>query len=150
MKCWVSFAWEDVEVLINEFHVAVSSDIDLKATLDQMDKQKKMIAKFETERLQYKTRIKELSDEMAMMQGRELQGSDEDSPDQLSEIDRQQELMANISMKNKHIKRLLRDIEVTKISQGNTQKVLSCETISETGRTIIILSSCHQRTEDKR
>lgn len=91
---------------------SVSSDIDLKATLDQMDKQKKMIAKFETERVQYKTRIKELTDEMAMMQGRELQGSDEDSPDQLSEIDRQQELMANISMKNKHIKRLLRDIEV--------------------------------------
>jgi centrosomal protein CEP290 len=47
-----------------------------------------------------------------MMHGRELQGSDEDSPDQLSEIDRQQELMAKISAKNKHIRRLLRDIEV--------------------------------------
>lgn len=79
-----------------------------------MDKQKKLIAKFETERGQYKTRIKELTDEMSMMQGREFQGSDEDSPDQLSEIDRQQDLMANISMKNKHIKRLLRDIEVNK------------------------------------
>jgi hypothetical protein len=93
---------------------AASSDIDLKSTLEQMDKQKKLIAKFETERGQYKTRIKELTDEMSMMQGREFQGSDEDSPDQLSEIDRQQDLMANISMKNKHIKRLLRDIEVNK------------------------------------
>lgn len=92
---------------------SVSSDIDLKSTLEQMDKQKKQIAKFEVERVQYKTRIKELTDEMAMMHGRELQGSDEDSPDQLSEIDKQQELMANISMKNKHIKRLLRDIEVS-------------------------------------
>lgn len=72
-----------------------------------------MIAKFDAERVQYKTRIKELSDEMAMMHGRELQGSDDDSPDQMSEVDRQQELMSNISMKNKHIKRLLRDIEVT-------------------------------------
>lgn len=77
-----------------------------------MEKQKKLIAKYEAERVQYKTRIKELSDEMAMMQSREMQGSDEDSADQLSEIDRQQELMSNISMKNKHIKRLLRDIEV--------------------------------------
>lgn len=77
-----------------------------------MEKQKKAIAKFETERVQYKARIKELTEEMAMTQGRDLQGSDEDSPDQLSEIDRQQELMSNISMKNKHIKRLLRDIEV--------------------------------------
>lgn len=92
-------------------HSPVSSDIDLRSTLDEMEKQKRMISTFETERSQYKTRIKELSDEMSMIQGRELQGSDEDSPDQLSEIDRQQELMANISMKNKHIKRLLRDIE---------------------------------------
>jgi hypothetical protein len=96
---------------------SVSSDIDLKATLEQMEKQKKQIAKFEIERVQYKTRIKELTDEMAMMHGRELQGSDEDSPDQLSEIDRQQELMSNISMKNKHIKRLLRDIEVSSCFQ---------------------------------
>lgn len=91
----------------------MSSDIDLKSTLEQVEKQKKSIAKFEMERMQYKSRIKELTDEMAMMHGRELQGSDEDSPDQLSDIDRQQELMANISMKNKHIRRLLRDIEVS-------------------------------------
>lgn len=93
----------------------MSSDIDLKATLELVEKQKKLISKHETERIQYKTRIKELTDEIAMIHGRELQGSDEDSPDQLSEIDRQQELMANISMKNKHIKRLLHDIEVGSI-----------------------------------
>ena len=94
------------------FNFQVSSDIDLKSTLEQIEKQKKLIAKFETERVQYKTRIKELSDEMAVAHGRDIHGSDEDSPDQMSEIERQQELMANISMKNKHIKRLLRDIEV--------------------------------------
>lgn len=91
----------------------VSSDIDLKSTLEQLEKQKKMISKFETERVQFKARIKELTEENAMTHGRELQGSDEDSPDQLSEIDRQQELMSKIGMKNKQIKRLLRDIEVS-------------------------------------
>lgn len=103
----------------NLLSISVSSDIDLKSTLEQMEKQKKQIVKFEAERVQYKTRIKELTDEMAMMHGRELQGSDEDSPDQLSEIDRQQELMSNISMKNKHIKRLLRDIEVRLMTGGS-------------------------------
>ncbi|CAO1401032.1 unnamed protein product [Diamesa serratosioi] len=86
-------------------------DIDLKATMEQLERQKKLIGKYEMERTQYKTRVKDLTEEMALMHGREMQGSDEDSPDPLSEIDRQQELMGNISMKNKHIKRLLRDIE---------------------------------------
>lgn len=124
-------------------HLAVSSDIDLKSTLEQMEKQKKMISKFEAERIQYKTRIKELSDEMSMMQGRELQGSDEDSPDQLSEIDRQQELMSNISMKNKHIKRLLRDIEKLE-EQSSTHLHIIKEfkaNIDDAGEKIKILES---------
>lgn len=108
-------------IVLTQLSLTVSSDIDLKATLEQLEKQKKAISKFEMERVQYKARIKELTEEMTMTQGRDLQGSDEDSPDQLSEIDRQQELMANISMKNKHIKRLLRDIEVR-----NKLKSLNC------------------------
>ena len=72
-----------------------------------------MIIKYEAERVQFKTKIKELSDEITIMHGREIHGSDEDSPSQLSEIDRQQELLGKISAKNKHIKRLLRDIEVS-------------------------------------
>lgn len=40
-----------------------------------------------------------------------LGSENEDSENPLSEIDKQNELMSNISMKNKHIKRLLRDIE---------------------------------------
>lgn len=82
--------------------------------MDQIDKQKKIISKYEVERAQFKSKIKELSDEIAMIHGRDLHGSDEDSPDQLSEIDKQQELMGKISAKNKHIKRLLRDVEVCK------------------------------------
>lgn len=95
-------------------HSTASSDIDLKSTLDQFEKQKKLLIKYEAERLQFKAKIKELTDEIAMMHGRELQGgsNDEDSPDQLSENEKQEELMEKISSKNKHIRRLLRDIEV--------------------------------------
>ena len=90
-----------------------SSDIDLKDTLDEMEKQRKAIGKFDSERVQYKARIKELQEEIALTQSRELKGSDdEDSPDQLSEIDRAQELMGTISMKNKHINGLLNEIKV--------------------------------------
>ena len=81
--------------------------------MEQLERRKKLIGKYELERTQYKARVKDLTEEMALMHDREMQGSHEDSPDPLSEIDRQQELMGNISMKNKHIKRLLRDIEVS-------------------------------------
>lgn len=58
-----------------------------------------------------------MQEEMALTHSRELKGSDdEDSPDQLSEIDRIQELMGKLSAKNKQIKRLLRDIDVRQSS----------------------------------
>lgn len=41
--------------------------------------------------------------------------SDKDSSDPLSELDKQEELLKNINAKNKHIKRLLREIEVKSI-----------------------------------
>lgn len=92
-----------------------SSDIDLKSTLEQVEKQRKQIAKYETERVQFKTRIKELSEELVVLQSanREAHGSDEDSPDQMSEIERQQELLSKMSAKSKHIARLLKDIDVS-------------------------------------
>lgn len=83
---------------------------------DEIEKHKKHIIKLETEKNSFKIKIKELSEEIAILQ-KKIQSSShfgseaEDSPDALSEIDRQQELMNNIGMKNKHIKRLLRDIE---------------------------------------
>ena len=39
--------------------------------------------------------------------------SDKDSSDPLSELDKQETLLRNINTKNKHIKRLLREIEVS-------------------------------------
>lgn len=57
-----------------------------------------------------------MSEETVILQRRlqessHLGSENEDSENPLSEIDKQNELMSNISMKNKHIKRLLRDIE---------------------------------------
>ncbi|CAG9806257.1 unnamed protein product [Chironomus riparius] len=112
------FKGQQVVKYREEIEMFASSDIDLKSTLEQIEKQKKMINKYEAERVQFKAKIKELSDEITIMHGREIHGSDEDSPSQLSEIDRQQELLGKISAKNKHIKRLLRDIE--KFEQQST------------------------------
>lgn len=90
-----------------------------------MERQKKTISKYETERAQFKTRIKELQEELTLTHSRELKGSDdEDSPDQLSEIDRMQELMGKISAKNKQINRLLRDIKVEKSNSRVKSKFL--------------------------
>lgn len=44
----------------------------------------------------------------------------DDSPDVFSDIDRQEELLNNISVKNKHIKRLLKDID--SLEQQNAKK----------------------------
>lgn len=100
-----------------------SSDIDLKSTLEQVERQRKQIAKYETDRVQFKARIKELSEELVVLQSanRETQASDEDSPDQMSELDRQQELLSKMSAKNKHISRLLKDIEVRELLSGGAQ-----------------------------
>ncbi|XP_050094793.1 centrosomal protein cep290 [Anopheles aquasalis] len=78
---------------------------------------KRTIEKLELERHTMRTKLKQLTDENAKLLARQQAeathfGSEgEDSPDALSEIERQQELYNNISMKNKHIKRLLRDID---------------------------------------
>nr|XP_029732494.1 centrosomal protein cep290 [Aedes albopictus] len=83
---------------------------------EQVAEFKRTIDRLEAERHTNRARIKELSEEITSLQKKLAENSHfgsegEDSPDALSEIDRQQELYNNISMKNKHIKRLLRDID---------------------------------------
>jgi len=48
--------------------------------------------------------------------------SDKDSSDPLSELDKQEQLLQNIDSKNKHIKRLLKEIEVR---YTYTEKILT-------------------------
>ncbi|XP_053665459.1 centrosomal protein cep290 [Anopheles marshallii] len=79
---------------------------------------KRTIEKLELERHTLRTKLKDVTEENAKLQAKYAEGlhvgggsEGDDSPDALSEIERQQELYNNISMKNKHIKRLLRDID---------------------------------------
>lgn len=78
---------------------------------------KETVTKLESDKSKLKLRIKELGEENVLLLRRPqdnstIGGSDrEDSPNLLSEIDKQEELLMNISNKNKHIKRLLLEIE---------------------------------------
>lgn len=98
-------------------YIFITGNIDINKLNDEITSLKVAIEKYEIEKSQQKQRIKELNDEKIYLQKKiqenQLGSEGEDSPDALSEIDRQQELHNNISMKNKHIKRLLRDIEVS-------------------------------------
>lgn len=95
----------------------LAGNIDNDKLNEEISFLKNAIEKYEIEKVQQKQRIKELNDEKLYLQKKiqdhQMGSEGEDSPDALSDIDRQQELHNNISMKNKHIKRLLRDIEVS-------------------------------------
>ncbi|KAL9904116.1 centrosomal protein 290kDa [Glossina fuscipes fuscipes] len=86
------------------------------------DKNKGLIA----ENFQLKQRLKEIT--------ANAEASDKDSSDPLSELDKQESLLRNINLKNKHIKRLLKEIEALQnenIEQSKTiidlEKRLKCE-----------------------
>uniref|UniRef100_A0A182RTM0 Uncharacterized protein n=1 Tax=Anopheles funestus TaxID=62324 RepID=A0A182RTM0_ANOFN len=85
---------------------------------ERLKEWKRTIEKLELERHTLRTKLKHVTEENTKLQAKLAEGlhvgggsEGEDSPDALSEIERQQELYNNISMKNKHIKRLLRDID---------------------------------------
>uniref|UniRef100_A0A182WIJ6 Uncharacterized protein n=1 Tax=Anopheles minimus TaxID=112268 RepID=A0A182WIJ6_9DIPT len=85
---------------------------------ERLKEWKRTIEKLELERHTLRTKLKDMTEENSKLQAKYAEGlhigggsEGEDSPDALSEIEKQQELYNNISMKNKHIKRLLRDID---------------------------------------
>ncbi|KAH8302981.1 hypothetical protein KR044_012871, partial [Drosophila immigrans] len=84
---------------------------------DENEKLKRMVQKLEDERDNLKQKTKELSEEINRQQQQlreaalQAEASDKDSSDPLSELDKQEQLLHNIDTKNKHIKRLLREIE---------------------------------------
>lgn len=80
----------------------------------ESDRLRKLVDRLETEKAQQKVRIRQLTEEIAVGQKRIQTATAidrEDSPDALSDLDRQEELLAKISTKNKHIKRLLADLD---------------------------------------
>lgn len=93
--------------------------------MEENNQLKDLLAQLETDKAKLKLRVKDLNDENALLQKKfhdtSTFGSDrEDSPDVLSELDKHEDLLNNISQKNKHIKRLLRDIETLE-RQAETQ-----------------------------
>ncbi|KAH8240218.1 hypothetical protein KR032_012226 [Drosophila birchii] len=84
---------------------------------DENEKLKRMLQKLEDERDGLKSKTKELGEEIRQLELRlreaaqQAEASDKDSSDPLSELDKHEQLLQNIDAKNKHIKRLLKEIE---------------------------------------
>ncbi|XP_055843568.1 centrosomal protein cep290 isoform X2 [Episyrphus balteatus] len=96
---------------------------------EENEKLKRIINKLEEEKTIFKTKNKEMNEEIIHLQKRLTETmhsaeSDKDSSDPLSELDRQEELLKNINCKNKHIKRLLREIEALQISNIEQSKAI--------------------------
>ncbi|EDV97440.1 GH16866 [Drosophila grimshawi] len=96
---------------------------------DENEKLKRMVQKLEDERDGLKHKIKELGEEIKQQQlqlrqaAQQAEASDKDSSDPLSELDKQEQMLHSIDTKNKHIKRLLREIETLQnqnIAQSKT------------------------------
>lgn len=83
----------------------------LQANTAENSKLRKLVEKLENDKAQHKVKLRQLTEEIAVMQKRAQNIEREDSPDVLSDLERQEELLTNISVKNKHIKRLLADLE---------------------------------------
>ncbi|GAB0100854.1 Centrosomal protein cep290 [Sergentomyia squamirostris] len=111
---------EQVSSLLGELDALATKEAEMeipeyKSIELENAKLRKQVERLEFTSAQSKGKIKELSEEILSLQKKyqdsQFGSEREDSPDALSDLDRQQELLSNISAKNKHIKRLLRDIE---------------------------------------
>ncbi|XP_017472224.1 PREDICTED: centrosomal protein of 290 kDa [Rhagoletis zephyria] len=115
--------------------------------VDENEKLKVMLERLEDEKLELKDKVKELTEDIFQLQKRmqeaaqtaAAEGSDKDSSDPLSELDKQEDLLRNINSKNKHIKRLLREIEALQnqnIAQSKT--IIECETELQQSKTRLL------------
>ncbi|XP_063698238.1 centrosomal protein Cep290 [Culicoides brevitarsis] len=122
---------------INEMHEQIkeltekqiqlqSSETPLELN-DEINRLQATIDKLELDKAHYKNKSREQAVQINVLQ-RKIQENqqDNDSGDALSDLDKQQELLSNISAKNKHIKRLLRDIE-----ELESQNVIQSRLVAE-------------------
>ncbi|XP_068142544.1 LOW QUALITY PROTEIN: centrosomal protein Cep290 [Drosophila tropicalis] len=125
---------------------------------DENEKLKRMLQKLEDDRDTLKTKTKELSEQIKHLEQRlreaaqQAEVSDKDSSDPLSELDKQEQLLQNIDAKNKHIKRLLREIETLQnqnIAQAKTIVVHEQE-LQQIKNNLIQLSQDITQVEDER
>ncbi|XP_016988509.2 centrosomal protein cep290 [Drosophila rhopaloa] len=122
----LEYKGEQVQRLQDQSGAAGTSDRRLQ---DENEKLKRMLQKLEDERDGLKSKSKELGEEIRQLELRlreaaqQAEASDKDSSDPLSELDKQEQLLQNIDSKNKHIKRLLKEIETLQnqnIAQSKT------------------------------
>ncbi|XP_032575072.1 centrosomal protein cep290 [Drosophila sechellia] len=110
----LEYKGEQVQRLQESPAGGLSSDRRLQ---DENEKLKRMLQNLEDERDGLKSKAKELGEEIRQLELRlqeaaqQAEISDKDSSDPLSELDKQEQLLQNIDSKNKHIKRLLKEIE---------------------------------------
>lgn len=84
---------------------------------------RKLVERLENEKSQQKVKFRQLTEEVQLLQKRvQNTRENEDSPDVLSDLEKQEELLNNISVKNKHIKRLLNDLENLESKQAKQMK----------------------------
>ncbi|XP_054734178.1 centrosomal protein cep290 [Anastrepha obliqua] len=135
----LQYKGEQVAALQLQLEDKASSEDDSRTErlVDENEKLKVMLEKLEDEKTELNGKIKELTEDIFQLQKRmqeaaqtaAAEGSDKDSSDPLSELDKQEDLLRNINSKNKHIKRLLREIEALQnqnIAQSKT--IIECET----------------------
>ncbi|KAH8259719.1 hypothetical protein KR026_009458 [Drosophila bipectinata] len=125
----LEYKGEQVQRLQEQSGGASSGAFSERRLQDENDKLKRMLQKLEDERDGLKTKTKELGEEIRKLEERlreaaqHAEASDKDSSDPLSELDKQEQLLQNIDSKNKHIKRLLKEIETLQnqnIAQSKT------------------------------
>ncbi|XP_039964041.1 centrosomal protein cep290 [Bactrocera tryoni] len=126
-----------------------SSDEDSRTERlkDENERLKVMLERLDDEKSELKAKVKELTEDIFQLQKRLQEAaqtaatevSDKDSSDPLSELDKQEDLLRNINSKNKHIKRLLREIEALQNQNiAQTKTIIECETELQQNKTKLL------------
>lgn len=117
---------------------------NLESFTTENEKLRKLVERLETEKTQQKVKMRQLTEEISVIQKRAPNTSErEDSPDALSDLEKHEELLSNISVKNKHIKRLLGDLEEMEARNGKLaqQNHLLKDQLQEASQTIESLNA---------
>ncbi|CAD7003821.1 unnamed protein product [Ceratitis capitata] len=119
---------------VDNLQSQLKEDNHAERLIDENEKLKNMLEKLEEENQSLtKNQRGKLTEDIFQLQKRLQEAataevSDKESTDPLSELDKQEDLLRNINTKNKHIKRLLREIEALQnqnIAQSKT--IIDCE-----------------------
>ncbi|XP_055378417.1 centrosomal protein cep290 isoform X3 [Condylostylus longicornis] len=125
----LKFKGKEVDFLKEQLEIKSAGDESGNdALIEEIERLKFLIGKLESEKSSLKIKLEDMNEEMTILQSRiheiSINESDRDSNDPLSELDKQEELLKKISTKNKHIKRLIRDIELLQMQNIEQSKII--------------------------